>query len=75
MKIGDEEIPVYRLKKEVWGADRTVVITVSKQLKEGQIRGVYQHLEKKYKQLKELKQQLENSKKRNYYTQDEFKKS
>lgn len=74
MNIGDEEIPVYRIKKEIWGSPRTAVITVSKQLKEGQIRGIHQHLEKKYKQLEELKQQLENPQKRKDYTKEDLKK-
>lgn len=64
IKINDVEVPVYRIKQEIWGAERTCVISVSKQLKEGQIRGIYQHLEKKTKQLSKLKQQLENPKKR-----------
>ncbi|MBR9690766.1 IS1634 family transposase, partial [Candidatus Woesearchaeota archaeon] len=72
MKIMDEEIPVYRIKKTIWGSERTCVITVSTQLKEGQIRGIHQHLEKKYKQLEELKQQLENPKKRKVFSREEL---
>ncbi len=62
IKIEGEEIPIYRLKSEVWGQERTCVITISAQLKEGQIRGIHQHLEKKYKILNELKQKLEHNK-------------
>lgn len=73
MKIKNEEIPIYRIKRTIWGSDRTCVITVSSQLKEGQIRGIHQHLEKKYKQLADLKQQLENPKKRKFFSRKELK--
>jgi len=73
MEIGEEEIPIYRIKKEVWGAERTCVVTISKQLREGQIQGINQHLEKKYKQLEEFKQQLENPKRRKNLDEDEIK--
>lgn len=67
IKIEDEEIPGFRVKKDIWGEKRTCVITISKQLKEGQIRGIHQHLEKKYKSLEKFKQQLENPRKRKKY--------
>lgn len=73
MKIKDEEVPVYRVKTDVWKEQRTCVVTVSSQLKEGQIRGIEQHLTKKYKKLEELKQQLENPKRRKKFTQEELK--
>jgi len=74
MTIDDEEIPIYRIKKQIWGAERTCVITISSQLKEGQIRGIEQHLEKKYKTLQEFKQQLENKKKRKKFNKEELSK-
>lgn len=72
MKIYDTEVPVYRIKKYIWGDERSCVITISAQLKEGQIRGIHQHLEKKHKQLEELKQQLENPKKRKLFSAEEL---
>jgi len=64
VSVGDDEIPTWRVKSEIWGEERTCVIVISKQLKEGQIRGIHQHLEKKYKLLENLKKQLENPQKR-----------
>jgi transposase len=55
---------MYRLKKEIWGQQRTCVITISTQLQEGQIRGIHQHLEKKYKVLSELQKKLQRIKPR-----------
>jgi len=62
IKIEDGELPIYRLTREIWGQERTCVITISAQLKEGQIRGIHQHLEKKYKALNDLKQKLDRAK-------------
>lgn len=72
--IDGEDIPVYRVMKEVWGASRTCVVTVSQQLKEGQIKGIYQHLEQKYKKLEEFKRQLENPKSRMQSYSEEIRK-
>lgn len=73
MKIDGEEVPVYRIKKPIWGNERTCVITISKQLKEGQIQGIEQHLEKKYKILNALKQQLENPRRQKDTDQETLK--
>jgi transposase len=64
--IGDEVLPAYRTKTKIWGCERTCVITVSRQLFEGQLRGIEQHLEKKYKSLNVFKQQLENPRSRKF---------
>jgi transposase len=53
-----EGVPVLRLRKQVWGAERTVVLFVSKRLREGQIRGLQQHLHKRLTALAEWKQRL-----------------
>jgi transposase len=55
---GLEGIPVLRMRKDVWGAERTVVLFISKRLREGQIRGLEQHLQKRFRALAEWKQQL-----------------
>ena len=73
LTIDDEDLPVYRIKKEVWGKERTCVITVSAQLKEGQLRGIHQHLDKKYKTLEKLKQQLESPKRRKVLSKEDIK--
>jgi len=60
------EIQVYRDRRVIWENERTVIVFISEKLKAGQIRGVYQALEKKEKQLRQLQTQLRNprSKKR-----------
>jgi len=73
MTINDEEVPVYRIKKEVWGLERTCVVTTSKQLKEGQIQGIEQHLVKKYKSLQKLRESLESPKSRLKPSKEELK--
>lgn len=72
MTIDGEEIPIYRVKKQVWGNERTCVITVSQQLKDGQIQGIHQHLDKKYKVLNELKNQIESPKSRKSFSKEEL---
>jgi len=47
IKVRDEEISVFRTMKEIWGKQRTCVVIISEQLKQGQIRGIYQNLKKK----------------------------
>jgi len=71
--IDEEDIPAYRIKKEIWGQERTCVVTISKQLKEGQIRGIYQHIEKKIRALEKFKQQLESPKRRKEFSEEEVK--
>ena len=41
-----QAVPVYRTKKEIWGADRTVVVLCSERLRQGQMAGVMQHVAK-----------------------------
>lgn len=53
-----EGIPTLRLRHEIWGAERTIVLFVSDQLRDGQIRGVQQHLEKRLRTLAEWKERL-----------------
>ena len=72
ISVGDDEIPAWRVKKEIWGEERTCVIVISKKLKEGQLRGIHQHLEKKYKSLESLKKQLENPKRKKELSTEEI---
>lgn len=53
-----EGIPSLRMTHEVWGAERTVVLFISEQLREGQIRGVRQHLKKRLRALAEWEDKL-----------------
>ena len=56
------KMQVYRDKRVIWGQERTVVVFVSEKLKAGQLRGMYQSLEKAEHQLKLLQQHLGNPK-------------
>ena len=51
-------VPVLRLKQELWGAERTLLLFISEQLRAGQIRGLEQHLQKKLRVLAEWKETL-----------------
>jgi transposase len=46
------------LKKEIWGKERSVILFISEKLKEGQIRGLEQHLKKIIEKLYEWKESL-----------------
>ncbi len=60
VKMGDHELLCYRIQKNVWSKERTLVLYLSEKLRKGQIRGLTQALEKKYKLLHELKEKLNN---------------
>lgn len=60
--VDDASLSVYREKKEIWGEERTVLVFISERLKEGQLRGVYQTLEKKKKRLRQIQRGLANPK-------------
>jgi transposase len=74
VSVDGDEIPTWRVKREIWGEERTCVVVISKQLKEGQIRGIHQHLKKKYKALEKLKKQLENPKRKIELKEEEIQK-
>ena len=61
-KVGDTELEVYRDEREIWGEKRTVLVFISERLQEGQLRGVYQSLEKKKKRLRAIQRALINPK-------------
>ena len=56
------KMQVYRDKRVVWQQERTIVVFISENLKAGQIRGMYQSLEKAEHQLRQLQQKLCNPK-------------
>src|SRR5258708_1238283 len=41
---GGEEVPAYRTRRTIWGAERTVVVLLSERLRDGQKRGILQHV-------------------------------
>ena len=51
-------IPVLRLKREIWGKQRTVLLFISEQLRQGQLRGLMQHVKKAIRALERWKTQL-----------------
>ncbi len=67
LKIKGNTIQVFRDRRDIWNEERTVVVFISEKLKEGQLRGIYQVLQKKEKKLKKLQKALSNprAKKRN----------
>jgi len=60
IKIDDNVGQAYRDKRIIWGEERTVIVFISTTLKDGQIRGIYQTLTKKEKQLQKIKKSLAN---------------
>ncbi len=60
--VDGSKMQVYRDKRIIWGQERTVVVFISEKLKAGQLRGMYQSLEKAEQQLKLLQQHLGNPK-------------
>ena len=51
-------IPVLRLEQQIWGKRRTVLLLISEQLRQGQIRGLMQHVKKATRALERWKTQL-----------------
>jgi len=51
------ELPVLRLQREIWGKQRTVLLFISEQLRQGQIRGLMQHVKKATRALERWKTQ------------------
>lgn len=60
--VEGSKMQVYRDKRVLWQQERTVVVFISEKLKAGQVRGMYQSLEKTEKQLRQLQQKLCNPK-------------
>src|SRR2546429_5213676 len=54
-------VRAYRTEKEVFGRKRTIVITRSRALLRGQIRGIRQHLSKKLRALRDLQKRIARS--------------
>jgi len=58
--VGDTSLSLYRDKRIIWGAQRTVVVFISNKLKAGQLRGIYQALSKRKKVLSKIQRSLAN---------------
>lgn len=57
-------VPVYRTRRLVWGAERTLIVLVSSRLQQGQRRGVEQHLATAIRWLDQLQATLARGKQR-----------
>lgn len=57
-------LPVYRCTRVIWGVNRTLVLYRSELLREGQQRGLQQHLKKRIKALTKWQDQLDNPRSR-----------
>ncbi len=64
IEIDNETVPAYRAKRKIWGAERTVVVLCSERLRQGQIAGVLQHVDKAQKWLSEQADILRRGKQR-----------
>lgn len=53
------ETKFVRMKKNIWDEERTVILFISEKLREGQIRGLEQHLQKSLTKLQEWQAALE----------------
>ena len=51
---------LYRDKRLIWGRERTIIVFISRKLKSGQLRGIYQSLKKKKTALRKLQRSLAN---------------
>jgi transposase len=60
----EEKVLAYRVRRTVWGADRTIVVLVSERLREGQKRGILQHVASAARWLDRLAQTLDRGKQR-----------
>ena len=60
----DETLAVYRTRRVVWGAERTLVVLVSPRLQQGQRRGIEQHLAKAVAWLDQLRALLARGRQR-----------
>jgi len=58
-----ESTRAYRLRRKVWGEERTLVVTFSLELQRKQRRGIEQHLAKRRRRLAELHRKLRRSQK------------
>jgi transposase len=59
-----ETVQAARLRRPIWGADRTVVVVQSERLRAGQMRGILQHVARAERWLAELADTLRRGKQR-----------
>jgi transposase len=57
-----ETVLAYRERRKIWGAERTAIVLLSERLRQGQMRGVLQHVASAQRWLEELAQTLRRGK-------------
>jgi transposase len=58
ISVKDTKIKCYRTRMPIWQLDVSVVVYISEKLRQGQIRGTMQHLQKLFQKLAELKDKI-----------------
>lgn len=56
--IAGKEISVYRTRKSIWNLDLTVVVYISENLRQGQIRGIQHNIAKLFSKMEKLKEKI-----------------
>lgn len=57
-----QTVLAYRERRNIWGAERTAVLVLSERLREGQMRGILQHVESALRWLSDLDETLNRGK-------------
>jgi len=60
--LGSETVLAYRERRKIWGAERTTILLLSERLREGQMRGILQHVESALRWLSDLADTLSRGK-------------
>ena len=55
-----EPVRLWRTNRPLWGRDRTLLVMVSERLRDGQLRGLAQHLDRARRRLRELQEELDS---------------
>jgi transposase len=62
LDLDGNTVQVCRQQADVWDCQRTVVVLLSERLRAGQLRGIYQELDRRKRRLRQLQRQLANPK-------------
>jgi len=62
--VRSQPVQCFRERTNVWGIDLTTVVYISEKLRDGQLRGIKQYMEKLFKKLEQLSQSIKEPTKR-----------
>lgn len=62
VSLGEESVQAFRSTRSIWGAERVVVVLISERLREGQRRGILQHVASAQRWLDRLQKTLKRGK-------------